>query len=139
MKELAHAALSARFNEDEPRVDWHDETLWWVRQKRDKMARSIPEWEELREGASQVKEHVLSHLSEYLEMFEEEAIKNGVRVHWAADAAEHNAIVAGILKGHGIDRMVKSKSMLTEECHLNDYLKEQGVDVVDSDLGERKK
>jgi len=137
MKELAHAALSARFNEDEPRVDWHDETLWWVRQKRDKMARSIPEWEELREGASQVKEHVLSHLSEYLEMFEEEAIKNGVRVHWAADAAEHNAIVAGILKGHGIDRMVKSKSMLTEECHLNDYLKEQGVDVVDSDLGER--
>ena len=133
----SHAELAAAFNKDEPRVDWHDETLWWVRAKRDIAAHKLPEWELLRETASQIKNNVLSNLSEYLEQFEANAIKNGVVVHWAADAAEHNRIIHQLLQERGINRMVKSKSMLTEECHLNEYLKDQGVDVIDSDLGER--
>jgi L-lactate dehydrogenase complex protein LldF len=132
-----HAQLSETFNEDEPRVNWHDETLWFVRQKRDKAAHGIPEWEQLRETASQIKNNVLSNLSEYLVQFEEQAKQNGITVHWAADAAEHNAIVYDILQKNGVKQMVKSKSMLTEECHLNEYLKEHGVDVTDTDLGER--
>jgi len=132
-----HPELSAIFNEDEQRVDWHDETLWWIRQKRDKSAHSIPEWEQLRATASQIKNNVLSDLANYLISFEEKAIANGITVHWAADAAEHNRIVHGILKDNGITQMVKSKSMLTEECHLNEYLEKQGLDVIDSDLGER--
>jgi L-lactate dehydrogenase complex protein LldF len=135
--EKSHAELAAAFNKDEPRVDWHDETLWWVRAKRDIAAHKLPEWELLRETASQIKNNVLSNLSEYLEQFEANAIKNGVVVHWAADAAEHNRIIHQLLQERGINRMVKSKSMLTEECHLNEYLKDQGVDVIDSDLGER--
>jgi L-lactate dehydrogenase complex protein LldF len=133
----SHSQLAAVFNQDEPRVDWHDETLWWVRQKRDIQAHKLPEWELLRETASQIKNNVLSNLSAYLEQFEANAINNGVIVHWAADAAEHNQIVHRLLQERGINRMVKSKSMLTEECHLNEYLKEQGIDVIDSDLGER--
>lgn len=132
-----HPQLAAVFNQDEPRVDWHDETLWWIRQKRDVQAHKLPEWELLRETASQIKNNVLSNLSEYLEQFEANAINNGIIVHWAVDAAEHNQIVHQLLQERGIDRMVKSKSMLTEECHLNEYLKEQGIDVIDSDLGER--
>jgi L-lactate dehydrogenase complex protein LldF len=132
-----HAGLSETFNKDEARVNWHDETLWWVRQKRDRMARSVPEWELLRDTASKIKEQVLSNLGDYLEQFEAQAIQNGVQVHWAADAVEHNRIVHDILREHGVDRMVKSKSMLTEECHLNEYLAGQGIDVVDTDLGER--
>lgn len=132
-----HPELSEIFNKDEERVDWHDETLWWIRQKRDKSAHSIPEWEQLRETASQIKNNVLSNLSDYLVSFEEKALANGIVVHWAADAAEHNRIVHGILKENGISQMVKSKSMLTEECHLNEYLEQQGLDVIDSDLGER--
>ncbi|MCJ8166571.1 lactate utilization protein [Pontibacter sp. E15-1] len=132
-----HAALAEVFNADEPRVDWHDETLWFIRQKRDKAAHTIPDWELLRETASQIKQHVLSNLSDYLQQFEANAKANGIIVHWAADAAEHNRIVHGILLQHQIDRMVKSKSMLTEECHLNEYLAEQGIEVIDSDLGER--
>ncbi|MCQ6961409.1 lactate utilization protein B [Mucilaginibacter aquariorum] len=131
-----HAALSEAFNKDEQRVNWHDETLWWVRQKRDKASHQIPDWEELREAASQIKHNVLSDLGNYLEQFEKQAINNGISVHWAADAKEHNDIVHGILKRHGITQMVKSKSMLTEECHLNHFLEEQGINVVDSDLGE---
>lgn len=132
-----HAQLSATFNADEPRVNWHDETLWFVRQKRDKAVHNIPEWEQLRETASQIKNNVLSNLSSYLVQFEEQAKQNGITVHWAADAEEHNRIVHSILKQNGVKQMVKSKSMLTEECHLNEYLKEQGIDVTDTDLGER--
>ncbi|HEY0177661.1 MAG TPA: lactate utilization protein B [Pedobacter sp.] len=132
-----HPELSEIFNKDEERVDWHDETLWWIRQKRDKSAHSIPEWEQLRETASQIKNNVLSDLANYLIRFEKNALANSIIVHWAADAAEHNRIVHRILQQNGISQMVKSKSMLTEECHLNEYLEQQGLDVIDSDLGER--
>jgi L-lactate dehydrogenase complex protein LldF len=132
-----HAELAAVFNKDEARVDWHDETLWWIRQKRDKAVNHLPEWELLRETASQIKDNVLSNLAGYLEQFEANAQKNGIIVHWAADAKEHNNIVLGLLNGKGITKMVKSKSMLTEECHLNEYLENNGIEVIDSDLGER--
>ena len=120
MKE--HAQKSAEFIRDESRTDWHDEALWFVRSKRDRAAHSIAEWEQLRELASQVKDNVLAHLDQYLEQFEANAQRNGVHVHWAADAAEHNRIVHSILEKHNVQRLVKSKSMLTDECHLNEYL-----------------
>ena len=132
-----HATLAAVFNADEDRVNWHDETLWWIRQKRDKAAFNIPEWEQLRETGSQIKNNVLSNLSEYLIEFEKNAQANGITIHWAADGHEHNKIVHSILQKNGVANIVKSKSMLTEECGLNEYLKEQGVDVIDTDLGER--
>lgn len=131
-----HAELSEIFIKDEERVDWHDGSLWWIRQKRDKSANQIPEWETLRETASAIKDNVISNLHQYLLQFEESALKNGVKVHWAADAEEHNAIVYSILKAKEITQMVKSKSMLTEECRLNEYLNERGIDVINSDLGE---
>ncbi|WP_316821383.1 LutB/LldF family L-lactate oxidation iron-sulfur protein [Pedobacter gandavensis] len=132
-----HAALADIFNQDEARVDWHDETLWFVRAKRDKAANTLSEWEALRENASQIKDNVLSNLHDYLMEFENNAQKNGITVHWAGDAAEHNRIVHAILKAKEINRMVKSKSMLTEECHLNEYLHQNGIEVIDTDLGER--
>lgn len=132
-----HAELADVFNKDEARVDWHDETLWWIRSKRDVAVNKISNWEVLRETASQIKNNVLSNLSNYLQQFESNAITNGVKVHWAANANEHNQIVLSILKKHSIGQMVKSKSMLTEECHLNDFLESNGINVIDSDLGER--
>jgi L-lactate dehydrogenase complex protein LldF len=134
---MQHSEAAAIFNQDEKRVDWHDETLWFVREKRDKAAFQIPEWEVLRETASQIKNNVLSNINDYLIEFEANALKNGIIVHWAADGAEHNKIVHSIMEKHGVKQMVKSKSMLTEECHLNEYLTEKGIDVIDSDLGER--
>ncbi len=133
----AHSQASEIFNKDINRVNWHDETLWWVRQKRDKAAFLLPEWEQLRETASKIKEHTLSELDTYLIEFEKNATANGIQVHWAADAMEHNTIVLDILKKHNAARMVKSKSMLTEECHLNEFLEENGIEVIDTDLGER--
>ena len=132
-----HSSLAAVFNKDEPRVDWHDQTLWWVRKKRDIAAAKVPDWEVLRDMASRIKDNVLSNLSGYLRQFEKEALRNGVVVHWAADAMEHNQIILSLLQQHRVDQMVKSKSMLTEECGLNEFLHEKGIDVVDTDLGER--
>ncbi|WP_396184869.1 lactate utilization protein B [Flavobacterium sp.] len=134
---LSHSDAATIFNEDEKRVDWHDETLWFVREKRDKAAHQIPEWELLRETASQIKNNVLSNIHQYLQEFETNALKNGIIIHWATDGNEHNKIVHSIIAKHGVKQMVKSKSMLTEECHLNEYLSKKGIDVIDTDLGER--
>lgn len=136
-KPLWHADAAEVFISDEPRTDWHDETLWFVRTKRDRASVQVPEWEELRELASGIKDHSLSNLDLYLREFEEKATANGITVHWAADATEHNQIILGILKKHGFNKLVKSKSMLTEECHLNPFLEHNGIEVVDTDLGER--
>jgi len=134
---MKHAEAATRFTQDYDRTTWHDKSLWFIREKRDRAVNQIPEWEALRSMASQIKDNVLSNLDTYLTQLEENARQNGVTLHWAADAAEHNRIVLGILRENGIQQMVKSKSMLTEECHLNDFLGENGIDVVDTDLGER--
>jgi L-lactate dehydrogenase complex protein LldF len=132
-----HAEAAARFVADDDRVHWHDEALWFVRMKRDRQAESVPEWEELRTAAAGIKMHTLSHLADYWEEFEKNAIGNGIRVHWAVNGDEHNRIVYEILAEHRVKRLVKSKSMLTEECGLNSYLEKQGIEVTDTDLGER--
>ncbi|MEN9363577.1 MAG: hypothetical protein RI903_885 [Bacteroidota bacterium] len=134
---LNHAEASEQFIQDAERTTWHDETLWFVRSKRDKASKVIPEWEDLRDHASQIKDHVLANLGQYLVEFEAKAKANGVHVHWAKDAEEHNQIVYGLVAKHGSKALVKSKSMLTEECHLNSFLTKKGVEVVDTDLGER--
>ncbi len=134
---MAHAKLADRFVENRERAEWHDRALWFVREKRDRQADDVPEWEQLRETASAIKQHTMSQLPEYLEEFERRATALGVHVHWAADGVEHNRIVHSILQEHDVKRVVKSKSMLTEECHLNPYLEEHGIAVVDTDLGER--
>jgi L-lactate dehydrogenase complex protein LldF len=132
-----HPVSAKEYLKNDQRVNWHDETLWWVRAKRDKAAKSVEEWEQLREMASKIKENALSHLDNLLVEFEKNAIENGIQVHWAANAKEHNQIIFNILKEKGVANVVKSKSMLTEECGLNHFLKEKGIEVVDTDLGER--
>lgn len=134
---MSHAQKAAPFVANSERAQWHDESLWFVRQKRDRVRTTIEEWESLREKGSIIKQHTLGRLSHYLQEFQEKAEENGIKVHWALDGEEHNRIVHQLLAAHGVQRIVKSKSMLTEECHLNPYLEAQGIEVVDTDLGER--
>ncbi len=115
----------------------HDEHLYAALMKRSKVANEIPEWETLRNLASQIKEHTLTHLDQYIEMFVENATKNGIQVHFAKDADEHNAIVYDILSHHNVKRIIKSKSMLQEECGMTPFLEKKGIDVLETDLGER--
>jgi len=133
----SHAKQAEAYLQNDAVATRHDATFYGVRQKRDKMAQALPEWEQLRDAASQIKKHTVTHLADYLEQFAARAEANGVHVHWAKDADEYNAIVLDILSSHGVKKVVKSKSMLTEECHLNQHLEAQGIDVVETDLGER--
>ncbi len=131
-----HPVNAAVFVADNDRAHWHDQALWFVRSKRDKMAATLPEWEELRQRASQIKLHTMSRLADLLEEFERNATKLGAKVYWARTPAEHNEIVLSIVKQHNATKVVKSKSMLTEECHLNPFLERNGITVTDTDLGE---
>jgi L-lactate dehydrogenase complex protein LldF len=133
----SHAAQAARFLEDAGRARWHDQALWFVREKRDRLARAVPGWEELRETAHAIKRHALANLPAYLEEFERQAAARGAVVHYAADAEEHNRTVLEIMTTRGAGLLAKSKSMLTEECGLNAFLEANGVEVVETDLGER--
>ena len=134
---MGHPQSAGRFLRDEVRARRHDQSLWWVRQQRDAAARRVPDWEALRERAEAIKAHTASRLGDYLEEFERHATARGARVHWARDGEEHNRIVHGLLAERGARRLVKSKSMLTEECGLNPYLEARGIEVTDTDLGER--
>lgn len=137
MKRIDHAEAASEFIAAKAHQEFHDRRLWDLRLKRDREAHGIPEWEELRSLASQIKEHTLSHLADYLEEFEARAIENGAHVHWARDATEHNQIVYDILYSHRARILVKSKSMLTEECDMRPFLERRDIEVIETDLGER--
>jgi L-lactate dehydrogenase complex protein LldF len=97
---------------------------------------SLEDSDMIRDMARRAKMGLLTDLAGNLETFEKNLIANGVKVHWAEDGKAANAIMVDIAKTRGCKRAVKSKSMATEETHLNRDLLEAGVDVLETDLGE---
>ncbi|HKC63021.1 MAG TPA: LutB/LldF family L-lactate oxidation iron-sulfur protein [Pyrinomonadaceae bacterium] len=98
--------------------------------------KTVDDWEGLRERARAIKDETLAHLDKYLEEFADNAERAGARVHWARDAKEACAIVLKLLREREATRVVKSKSMATEEIHLNAALEAEGLAPVETDLGE---
>ena len=76
-----HSKAAEKINRNPEWVTRHDKTFWSVRAKRDDQAHGLKEWEQLREAASQIKKHTVTHLADYLEQFEQNAINNGAIVH----------------------------------------------------------
>ena len=105
-------------------------------ERRKEAAASLPNWEELRTQARAIKDEVLSHLDRYLEEFVRNAESRGATVHRAHDAAAANSVICGLATERNARVIVKSKSMTTEETHLNDALEAAGMQVVETDLGE---
>ncbi|MGH8744561.1 MAG: LutB/LldF family L-lactate oxidation iron-sulfur protein [Burkholderiales bacterium] len=98
--------------------------------------RELDNFEAFRDAAAEIRDRVLRDLDVYLELFEQKAAARGAKVHWAETAEEANRIVCEIATRHGVKKAVKSKSMISEECALNDALEKAGVEVVETDLGE---
>lgn len=90
----------------------------------------------LRKLAGAIKDHTLHHLGDYLAKAEVELTKRGVKVHFAATAEDARQEILSILRGHGVTQLTKSKSMAAEEIHLNPFLIENGIECLESDLGE---
>ena len=99
-------------------------------------ARSLANWEDLRTEARRIKDETLLHLDKYLDEFTRNAARAGAQIHWARDAAEANQIVKELARARAAKLVVKSKSMTTEEIHLNAALEAVGVEALETDLGE---
>ena len=97
---------------------------------------ALPEFDAIRDAARDIKDHVLTNLDGYLELYEQKVIENGGQVHWARDADEACRIVAKICKDAEAKTVTKGKSMVSEEIHLNPVLEAAGMTVVETDLGE---
>ncbi len=106
------------------------------RERRQLVLASTGDWESLREHARAIKEETLQQLDRYLDQFATRAEAAGATVHWAETAEEGCAIVIELARRHGTTMVVKSKSMLSEELHLNDALDAAGITPVETDLGE---
>jgi L-lactate dehydrogenase complex protein LldF len=107
-----------------------------IRAKRAAVVGEVAEWEELRLAGAAVKDNTLRRLDEHLLTLEAALQARGVTVHWARDAREACGVVAGIAREHGVDEVVKIKSMATQEIGLNEALAEHGVTAWETDLAE---
>jgi L-lactate dehydrogenase complex protein LldF len=90
----------------------------------------------LRDQVRQMKEYVIRHLPDLLEQLESNITANGGQVHWARTGDEVNQIVLDIARRTNVKKVIKSKSMATEEVHLNHALEAAGITAVETDLGE---
>jgi L-lactate dehydrogenase complex protein LldF len=97
---------------------------------------TLPEGERLRDHARRIRAHTIANLDRYLDQFATSVERLGGHVHWAETADEANQIIAGLARQYQVKKAVKSKSMVTEELHLNHILEQLGVQVVETDLGE---
>jgi L-lactate dehydrogenase complex protein LldF len=107
-----------------------------IRAKRAAVVEELPDWEQLREAGAAIKARALAALPERLEQLEGAVVAAGGIVHWARDAAEANATVAGVARDHGFDEVIKVKSLATDEIGLNAALGAAGVRAVETDLAE---
>ena len=104
--------------------------------KRRRAIEALPEFEQLRDHGTAVRDHAIAHLDTYLERFEERVRESGGAVHWARDADEACAAVSRICRAAGARTVTKGKSMATEEIGLNEHLEGEGFTPVETDLGE---
>jgi L-lactate dehydrogenase complex protein LldF len=107
-----------------------------IRAKRLKVVAELPEWEELRLAGAAVKDRALLDLDTQLLRLEASLEAAGATVHWAADAAEACRVVAAVARSHGVDEVVKVKSMATQEIELNEALAAEGIAAWETDLAE---
>jgi L-lactate dehydrogenase complex protein LldF len=94
------------------------------------------DWSAARNIVAETKWDAINHLDRYLEQFEKTTSARGTVVHWAKDADEACQIILDLCRKHQVRKVVKSKSMATEEIHLNHFLEKHSVQPIESDLGE---
>ncbi|WP_314935056.1 LutB/LldF family L-lactate oxidation iron-sulfur protein [Rothia mucilaginosa] len=107
-----------------------------IRNKRARVTAEVPDWQELRNTGESVKNYVLANLPELLEQFERNFTAAGGHVHWARNATEANQIALDLIREQGVDEIIKIKSMATAETGLNEFLEENGINAIETDLAE---
>lgn len=131
---------AAAFLSDEERALWHADAVADFHRRRNRAVERFEEdesFEALRDRAAAIKAEALERHEELLTRFEQQAVAAGAQVHYAADASSANAQIRAICKSKGARLITKSKSMTTEECGLTAALEKDGLEVIETDLGER--
>jgi L-lactate dehydrogenase complex protein LldF len=106
-----------------------------IQTKRARVVGEMPDWQALRDAGQRIRAHTLEYLDFYLEQFEQRCTAAGGHVHWARNAAEANHIVLGLAQ-NSTGRVIKIKSMTTEETGLNRALEVAGINPIETDLAE---
>jgi L-lactate dehydrogenase complex protein LldF len=96
----------------------------------------FPEPDHLRRLAGEIKQHVIENLDTYLPAVEAQLRSHGVQVHWAANAEAANHAVLSIMRARNATKLVKAKTMVSEEIHLEPFLHQNGIECLETDLGE---
>ncbi|MEI7730607.1 MAG: LutB/LldF family L-lactate oxidation iron-sulfur protein [Verrucomicrobiota bacterium] len=104
--------------------------------KRDENKARFQDWEQARQAAAEIKYEVINHLDKYLDQFAKNIEARGGKVFWAKDAKAAREYIIEVARNNHVKAIIKSKSMTTEEIHLNDGLQQAGFGVFESDLGE---
>ena len=107
-----------------------------IRAKRAAAVAELDDWEALRDAGAAIKARAMATLPEQLVRLEESVTRAGGTVHWARDAAEANAIIAGIARDHGAREVIKVKSLASDEIGLNEALELRGIAAIETDLAE---
>jgi L-lactate dehydrogenase complex protein LldF len=110
-----------------------------IRNKRAMRVEEMPDWHQLRDTASAIKQHTLAHLDHYLEEFARNCERAGGQVHWARDADEANAIAVKIVRefvGNSAQEVIKVKTMTSDEVQMNVALEVAGITPIETDLAD---
>ncbi|WP_018297865.1 LutB/LldF family L-lactate oxidation iron-sulfur protein [Corynebacterium lubricantis] len=107
-----------------------------IRNKRGEVVSELPDWEQLRDAGSALKERTMAQLPELLEEFERNFTARGGHVHWARDAVEANEIITKLVADTGSKEVIKIKSMATQEINLEEHLNRHGITATETDLAE---
>jgi L-lactate dehydrogenase complex protein LldF len=94
------------------------------------------DWEAARQRCHDIKWEAVNHLDRYLLQFEQKAKEDGAHVFWAENGEEARTYICDVAARHGVKKVVKSKSMVSEEIHLAQAMEKMGIEVVETDLGE---
>ncbi|MBA4493358.1 LutB/LldF family L-lactate oxidation iron-sulfur protein [Paenactinomyces guangxiensis] len=131
LKERSRLALQDEFLRSAVRF-----TTERLRNKKKESTERLGNWEEWRERGRQIRAHTIQYLDYYLDLFANRVEQAGGHVHFAKDAREAAEMVLGIAREKQAKSVVKSKSMVSEEVHVNQRLAEQGIECIETDLGE---
>ena len=134
--ELQFHADAARTTADVPRRAFIRKALHGYEAKRDESRAAFADWQHARHAAAAIKYEGVNRLDEYLQEFERKFTARGGEVFWASHGAQARDYILGLARERGVKSIIKSKTMTSEEIHLNDALEKEGFNVVESDLGE---
>jgi L-lactate dehydrogenase complex protein LldF len=128
--------LSRRYTADKPLRAFIRKALGGYYQKRDENKSNFQDWQGARDLAAEIKYEAVNHLEDYLLEFEAKITARGAKVFWAPDAEAARNYILQVAKENGVRAIIKSKTMTSEEIHLNHALEKEGFGVIESDLGE---